>query len=162
MTSPESRPLDDTDWALLRELQDNARMTFAELGRRVGLTSPAVQERIRRMEEAGIIEGYGVHLNTKKLGLGITSFSRLLNLLDAQAGDTVMGIARETPEVLDCYHVMGQDEFLLRIAATSVDHLEQVLHRFKPYCQSISSIVISAPVKNRSIEQAITRGVIKE
>lgn len=158
MAFPEQKPLDETDWAILRELQENARLTYAELGRRVGLTSPAVQERVRRMEDAGIIEGYAVRVNPRKLGLGITSFSRLLNIRDSSSVETIIEIAQDTPEVLDCYHVMGQDEFLLRIVTTSVEHLEHVLYRFKPHAQSISSIVIKAPVKNRGIRREITEG----
>ena len=154
--------LDNTDWKILTELQRDARLSFAELGRRVGLSSPAVQERVRRLEDAGVIEGYHVKVNAKKVGLPIMSWTRLVDLQGKYNIEQVAEIAKTTPEILNCYHLIGQDEYLLQIVATSVEHLELVLQKFTEHCQSISSIVIKASVSNRPIQPHITQFTYEE
>jgi len=144
--------LDTTDWAILRELQDDARLSYAEIGRRVGLSSPAVQERMRRMEEANVIKAYRADINYEAVGLPITSITRLMNIQGKLNIDKVREIAQSIPQVIRCYHVMGQDEYIVQIVAQSVGDLETILHHFSDYAQLISAIVINSPVEHSTID----------
>src|SRR5688500_2543549 len=103
--------LDDVGLNILFELQENARISFSELGRRVGLTSPAVAERVRRMEDAGIITGYHAHINPQKLGRSITAYIRM----DAIDGNTqpLRRLVAEMPQVLECHYITGTDDLLI-------------------------------------------------
>lgn len=142
--------LDPTDWAILRELQQNARLSYTEIGRRVGLSSPAVQERIRKLEDAGIIEGYHAKLNLKRIGLPILAFARLSDCFGEHI-EAVARIADETPEILHCYHLIGQDEYLMQIVAPSVEHLNDILRRFVPHGNSVTSIVTLETAQDKII-----------
>lgn len=146
--------LDATDWRILEELQVDARLSYAEIGRRVGLSSPAVQERVRRLEDAGIIEGYKAQVNPKKLGLPILSLTRLSNV-EGKHTEVLAKIIADSPEVISCYHVMGIDEFHIQIVGASIEAIEDVLHRFKDYCSMTSSIVIKTSVNKRPITKSL-------
>ncbi|MGE5618837.1 MAG: Lrp/AsnC family transcriptional regulator [Sphingomonadaceae bacterium] len=147
------RLLDDVGWRILKELQQDARLSYAELGRRVGLTLPAVAERVRRMEEAGIIRGYRVRLNREKLGLPITAYIRVATENEVKGGQLV-AMARELPEVLECHRVTGDDSYLMRVAVTSVQHLEWLLSKITPHGQPTTSIILSSPITQRVIDPA--------
>lgn len=142
--------LDNTDWAILRELQQDARLSYAEIGRRVGLSSPAVQERIRKLEDAEIISGYHVELNFKRIGLPIMAFARLSDCYGEHI-EAVARIADETPEILHCYHLIGQDEYLLQLIVPSVEQLNSILRQFTPHANSVTSIVTLETIENRVI-----------
>src|ERR1700736_1151886 len=114
--------LDETGWQLLQELQQNARLSYSELGQRVGLSSPAVADRIHKMEEAGIISGYHAEINLSKVGLPVTAVIRLGNVA-GQSCNMVMYRVSEIPEVLECYRVTGGDSVVVKVAVASVDHL---------------------------------------
>ncbi|MGH2461690.1 MAG: Lrp/AsnC family transcriptional regulator [Chloroflexota bacterium] len=141
--------LDDVNWKILEELQNNARLSFTELGRRVGLTAPAVAERVRRLEDAGVIEGYRAELNLEKLGLP------LLALIRVATGDGMCGqfadVAKGIPEVIECRRVTGGDSYVMKAAVTSVRHLEALLDRLTRYGQTVTSLVLSSPVTHRTI-----------
>src|SRR6266852_3573874 len=102
------RLLDETGWRLLEALQENARISFSELGQRVGLSSPAVAERVRRMEDAGIITGYRAEINTAKIGYPITVIMRMSNS-PGERCSRLGASAQEIPEILECYRVTGSD-----------------------------------------------------
>jgi len=144
--------MDTTDRQLLEALQNDARVSYAELGRRVGLTPPAVAERVRRLETSGIIAGYHAQVDLKKAGYGLVAFIRLSSApeLAKQLGR----IAAETPEVLEFHHVTGTEGFVLKVAARSIEHLEKVIMQLLPYGQTTTSIVLSSPVTWRRIELA--------
>ena len=142
--------LDATDWAILSELQTDARLSFAELGRRIGMSSPAVQERVRKMEDYGIIEGYRAVINLPKAGLPITAFIRVGNLPGVDES-RIRKLVTSMTEVLECHHITGQDCFLVKIAATSIPHLEQLIGRFSEFTHTVTAIVLSSPVQNRII-----------
>lgn len=147
--------LDEIGWKILVELQNNARMSFADLGRRVGLSTPAVLERIRRMEEAGIISGYRAEIDYSKIGYGILAFIRV-----SVVGDflpRIMKVARDLPEVLECYRVTGDESFIMKVAVESVDKLEQLIDRLTPFVATTTSIVLSSIVTRRVIEPQKTR-----
>ncbi len=142
--------LDDTGWQLLRALQQNARLSYSELGQRVGLSSPAVAERIHRMEDAGIIIGYHAEINRSKLGYPITAIIRM----STSPGDQCTRFAtfvQDIPEVLDCYRVTGSDSLIVKVMASSVEHLESLIDRLSAHGQLTTSMVLSAPVTKRIV-----------
>jgi Lrp/AsnC family leucine-responsive transcriptional regulator len=142
--------MDAIDGMLLRHLQNDARVGFAELGRRVGLSAPAVAERVKRLEADGIIDGYHAKVDLKKAGFGIVGFIRLTSApeLTAELGR----VAEMTPEVLEFHHVTGTEGNVLKVAARSIEHLEKVIVRFLPFGLTTTSIVLSSPVTWRRVE----------
>jgi Lrp/AsnC family leucine-responsive transcriptional regulator len=141
--------LDDTGWALLQALQENARSSFADLGRQVGLTPPAVADRIRRMEAAGIITGYHASVNAAKLGLGLTAIIRF----QATTGpfERIFAEIKACPEITSCQSVTGGDCMTLNAVVASVDHLQELIARLSVYGSSNTSIVLSSPIEHRAI-----------
>lgn len=151
MTFDPDKLLDETGWQILRELQENARVSYSELGRRVALTPPAVAERVRRMEEAGIISGYRVELDMERVGLPIGAFVRIKAAGDIncwQLGQKV----RDFPEVLECHRVTGDDSYIMKVAVRSVGHLEELIDRLMPYAETVTALVLSSPVTHRVVE----------
>ncbi len=142
--------IDEIDWKILKELQVNARITFAELGRRVGLTTPAVIERIRKMEDAGIITGYRAEIDTAKVGLPITAFVRMS--ITGVDYSHIIEVAEESTEVLECHRGTGGDSFIMKVAVADVGHLQMLIDKLTPYGITTTSIVLSSPVKQRIIE----------
>jgi Lrp/AsnC family transcriptional regulator, leucine-responsive regulatory protein len=141
--------MDDIDRELLSALQDDARLTYAELGRRAGLSAPAVAERVRRLEASGIVTGYHASIDLKRAGYGIVAFVRLTSPGDLAPQLETM--AAETPEVLESHRVTGTESFVLKVAVTSIEHLERIVVKFLPYGQTTTSIVLSSPVIWRKI-----------
>jgi Lrp/AsnC family leucine-responsive transcriptional regulator len=143
--------IDEIDWKILKELQINARISFAELGRRVGLTTPAVIERIRKLEDAGIITGYRAEIDTAKVGLPITAFIRMsITGIDYSH---IIEVAEQSSEVLECHRGTGGDSFIMKVAVADVGHLQNLIDKLTPYGITTTSIVLSSPVKQRIIEQ---------
>jgi Lrp/AsnC family leucine-responsive transcriptional regulator len=142
--------IDEIDWKILKELQINARITFAELGRRVGLTTPAVIERIRKMEDSGIITGYRVEIDTAKVGLPITAFIRMS--ITGVDYSHIIEVVEESAEVLECHRGTGNDSFIMKVAVADVGHLQTLIDKLTPYGITTTSIVLSSPVKRRIIE----------
>jgi Lrp/AsnC family leucine-responsive transcriptional regulator len=151
MIAPSSKLLDTKGWELLKELQIDARLSYAELGRRVGLSTPAVAERVRNLEAAGIISGYRAELDLKKLGLPILAMIRI-----SAVGDVlprITAVVRAMPEVLECHRGTGADSFTMKVAVSSVSHLETLIDRLTPFGPTSTSIVLSSPVEKRLIER---------
>jgi Lrp/AsnC family leucine-responsive transcriptional regulator len=143
--------LDATGWELLRALQEDARLSFSELGRRVGLTPPAVAERVHRLEEAGIITGYHAQVNPEKVGFSLTAFIRLGSA--CEHWDQVSALAQALPEILECHRIIGDDCFIIKVAVSSVPHLDALIKRLAVYGRTTTSIVLSSPVCRRVIEE---------
>lgn len=142
--------IDEIDWKILKELQINARISFAELGRRVGLTTPAVIERIRKLEDARIITGYRAEIDTAKVGLPITAFLRMsITGIDYSH---IIKVAEQSSEVLECHRGTGGDSFIMKVAVADVEHLQNLIDKLTPYGITTTSIVLSSPVKQRIIE----------
>lgn len=142
--------LDDIDRKILRELQIDARVSYAELGRRVGLTTPAVIERVRKLEDAQIIIGYRAEIDTAKVGLSITAFVRMsITGIDYSH---IVETVQESNEVLECHRGTGGDSFIMKVAVRSVEHLQEVIDKLTPYGITTTAIVLSSPVKRRVIE----------
>ena len=141
--------LDKIDRRILAELQDNARITFTELGKRVALTAPAAAERVRRLEESGVIAAFRAHLDPARVGFPITAFVRWT----ASGPDCArLGeVAKEIPEIVECHRITGETSYILKIVARSVHHLESLLDRLIPHGSTITSVVLSSPVVHRAL-----------
>lgn len=150
ITFDHEKLLDATGWEILNALQEDARVSFSELGRRVGLSSPAVAERVRRLEEAGIITGYHAQVNTEKLGYALTAFIRIKTT--SETCHIVSALVNELPEVLECHRITGDDCFIMRVVVSSVAHLETLIDRLFPYGQPTTSVILSSPVRRRVVE----------
>ena len=152
-----SKPeLDSKDWQLLEALQRDARLTYAELGRVVRLSAPAVAERVKRLEETGVITGYRAVVEPKRLGYTIDAMVRLR--CDGGICARIGAVAADIPEVLDCRRLAGEDSALLRVVAMSIAHLEVVLDRLLKIDPSISTttlIVLQTPHANRPLTRAM-------
>ena len=133
-----------TNLRLLAELQSDARTSLAELGRRVGLSSPAVAERIKRLEGAGVIRGYHADVDPRGLGytLGVVIRIRPAPRQLAEVAD----LARNTPEVIECHRVTGDDCYVMTAYVRDVAHLEVLIDQFAAYGQTTSSVMQSSPV----------------
>ena len=144
--------LDDTNIALLEQVRADARVSNAELGRRVGLSAPAVAERLARLEEAGTIIGYRAELDPRALGY---TLSVVLRIRPAPRElKKVAELAQRTPEVVECHRITGDDCYFMRMWVRDVEHLEEVIDRFAPYGQTTTSIVQSSPVPARAVPLA--------
>ena len=139
--------LDATNRRLIEALQQDARLSLAELGRRVGLTAPAVGERLTRLEEAGVIRGYHADVDPRALGFELSVVLRVRPA--ARMIAKVAELALETPEVTECHRVTGEDCFVMRLHVRDVMHLEELIDRFVLYGQTTTSIVQSSPVPGR-------------
>jgi Lrp/AsnC family leucine-responsive transcriptional regulator len=149
----EPAELDRISWKIVEELQQDARMSWAELGRRVGLTTPAVAERVHRLEELGVIRGFHADISLERLGLPILIFVRL-----SMAGPETMVRTFQLQvvkwmEVLECHRVTGSDSFILKARVVSVVHLESFLDRLGHYGTTSTSTVLSTPVQQRVITE---------
>ena len=141
--------MDSIDRALVSALQNDARTSYAELGRQVGLSAPAVAERMRRLEASGIVTGYHAAVDLKKAGYGIVAFVRLTSAPDL--APQLERLAVNTPEVIGFHRVTGSEGYVMMLAVTTVEHLEQIVVKFLPYGQTTTSIVLSSPVTWRKI-----------
>lgn len=141
-------PLDNLDRRLLAELQANPRLPVAQLGRRVGLSPPAIAERMRRLEESGALS-YRAQVDPRALGYGICAIVRVSpRTSDLQQ---IPEIAREVPEITECYRITGEDCYFMKLFLRSMDDLEPLLDRFTPHGRTTTSIVHSAPIPPRHL-----------
>jgi Lrp/AsnC family transcriptional regulator, leucine-responsive regulatory protein len=147
--------LDDVNRRLLTELQDDARLSLAELGRRVGLSSPAVAERLQRLEAEGVIAGYRAMLNPRAAGLALSAVLRIRPA--PRELSKVADLARSTPEVSECHRITGDDCYLITLHVRDVEHLEEVIDRFAVYGQTTTSIMQSSPVPARGLPLSASR-----
>lgn len=141
--------LDATNRRLLAELQEDARLTIAELGRRIGLSSPAVAERLQRLEQRDVIRGYRAEINPRALGLSLTAIIRV-RPAPGQLKN-VAELAQQTPEVVECHRVTGEDCYFMTAHIRDVEHLEGLIDRFVVLGQTTTSIMQSSPVQSRGI-----------
>jgi Lrp/AsnC family transcriptional regulator, leucine-responsive regulatory protein len=141
--------IDGPNRQLLAELQSNARLSFAELGRRVGLSPPAVAERLGRLEETGVITGYRAEIDPRALGFTLGAIIRIRPA--ARELRKVAELAQRTPEVVECHRITGEDCFLIKAYVRDVEHLEEVIDQFVAYGQTTSSIMQTSPVPARGL-----------
>jgi Lrp/AsnC family leucine-responsive transcriptional regulator len=140
---------DEINFRILEELQADGRLTMAELGRRVNLSPPAVAERVQRLEEAGVITGYHAVIDPKAIGYPLAAVVRVAPA--TRQLEKIREIARETPEVVECHRITGEDCFFLKLHLRTIDDLERILDRFTPYGRTTTSLVHSSAVENRPL-----------
>lgn len=141
--------LDAVNIRVLEELQRDPRVTMSELGRRIGMSSPAVTERVRRLEEAGVIQGYRLELNPVALGLPVAAYIRIRP--NSGQLPRIAELARQIPEVVECHRVTGEDCFVLKVHIPAIDQLDRILDAFLLYGSTTTTIIQSSPVPPRSL-----------
>jgi Lrp/AsnC family leucine-responsive transcriptional regulator len=141
--------LDDANLRLIGELQRDARLSFAELGRRVGLSSPAVAERLARLEETGVITGYHAEVDPRALGFTLGAIVRIRPA--PRELHKVAELAQRTPEVVECHRITGEDCYFMKAYVRDVEHLEDVIDQFAIYGQTTTSIMQTSPVPRRHV-----------
>jgi Lrp/AsnC family transcriptional regulator, leucine-responsive regulatory protein len=139
--------IDPVNLRVLEELQRDPRLTMSELGRRIGMSSPAVTERVRRLEEAGVIQGYRVELNPTALGLPITAYIRIRPSPGQLS--KIAELAQQIPEVVECHRVTGEDCFILKVYIPAIDQLDRLLDCFLLYGSTTTNLIQSSPVPLR-------------
>ena len=139
--------IDSVNLRVLEELQRDPRLTMSELGRRIGMSSPAVTERVRRLEEAGVIRGYRLELNPTALGLPIAAYIRIRP--NPGQLPRVAELAQQIPEVVECHRVTGEDCFILKVHIPAIDQLDRLLDIFLLYGSTTTTIIQSSPVPLR-------------
>ncbi|TDC86117.1 Lrp/AsnC family transcriptional regulator [Micromonospora sp. KC606] len=142
-------PPDEVDMRILEVLQHDGRTTFADLARAVSMSASAVSERVRRLEDTGVITGYAARVDAERLGLTILAFVRLRYPLSNYK--PVHDLLNTTPEILEAHHVTGEDCFILKVVAKSMRHLEQVTGRIAGLGAVTTTIAYSSPLQTRAI-----------
>jgi Lrp/AsnC family leucine-responsive transcriptional regulator len=139
--------LDATDHKIVGELSAEGRVSFAELGRRVSLSSPAVAERVQRLERAGVITGYRAEIDPRALGYQLTAIVRIKPAPGQLA--RIPELALAIPEVGECHRITGEDCFYLKVHLRSIDELSSLLDRFLAYGETTTSIINASPIPRR-------------
>ncbi len=143
----ENGDLDSVDVRILDALAADARTSVADLARSVGLSAPSVAERIRRLEEAGVIEGYTLLVNPKALGLPVAAWLRV-RPIPGQL-QKVASLLQDLPEIVECDRITGEDCFIARAHLRTIDDLEKLIDKIIVYATTNTSIIQSSPVKRR-------------
>jgi len=140
---------DSTNLTLLRLLEKNPRAPISQLARGVGMSDPAVKERILRLEEAGILAGYRLELNPRELGYHVTAFVRVRPIPGHL--NKIAELAQAIPEVTECHRITGEDCFILKVFLKEISNLDRVLDKFLAHGQTTTSIIQSSPVPPRGL-----------
>ncbi len=149
--------LDEIDLQILEELQHNARLPFAELGRRVGLSTPSAAERVHKLEESGVILGYHAEVRPEKIGLAMTAFVKV-----SVAGDCLSRFAElvtRVPEVIECHRVTGAESYILQVAVEGAQHLSEVIDSLMPYVSTNTSMILDSPVSWSPLRPRVSSNV---
>ena len=145
----ETQLLDETNRRIVDELRTEARLSMAELGRRVNLSAPAVADRVQRLEREGVITGYQATIDPKAIGYPLAAVVRIRP--SSRQLHKIPEVAGEIPEVVECYRITGEDCFFVKLHLRAMEDLEAILDRFVLYGRTTTSIVHSAPVAPRPL-----------
>ncbi len=141
--------IDSKSWSILQALQANARQSLTELAQQVGMSVPAVSERVKRLEEAGVIRGYHALVAPLRAGYAL---SALVGITVPQpAKKTLLERLEAMPEVQECHHVTGNDSYVFRLLARDVSHLELLVSRLNDLGETRTSIILSTPISQRPV-----------
>jgi len=142
--------VDKIGMKILQELQINSRSTYSDIGKKVGLSSPAVAERIYKMEDSGIINGYHADIHPHIFGHHILAFITLTT----QPGkyEKIFSFAEKKKEIIECHHVSGNESFILKVVSLSISHLETIVEKLSKFGETKSTIVLSSPIKKKIME----------
>lgn len=145
--SQKPQRIDDIDRRIIGELTTDGRVSFAELGRRVSLSPPAVAERVQRLERAGVITGYRAEVDPRRLGYAMTAIVRI----KPASGQLprIPELAAEIPEIGECHRITGEDCFFLKVHLRSIDDLSALLDRFLVYGETSTSLINASPIPRR-------------
>ena len=145
--------MDTINWSILAELQKNARAPFAEIGRKVGLTSPAVAERVKKMEDAGIINGYKTNVNSQAIGYHL----KAIITLRAFTGrlKAFLETVKTFEEIRNCYRITGNENIIMEVVLHDQSHLEKLIDKLITYGETRTHIVLSEVIKNSPLTQHI-------
>ncbi|GGY05853.1 Lrp/AsnC family transcriptional regulator [Streptomyces hiroshimensis] len=135
--------LDATDWAILREVQRDGRIPFTELARRVNLSASATKERVRRLEEAEVITGYRAEVNPERTGYPVMAVVRLKYPGPGTRHGPLRRLLEERPEILECLRTTGDDCYVMKVAATSTAHLEEIVDELAEFGSTTTNLVLS-------------------
>ncbi|WP_195940834.1 Lrp/AsnC family transcriptional regulator [Romboutsia sp. 1001713B170131_170501_G6] len=141
--------MDATDHRIIDILQQDGRISMKDLGKIVGLTSPAVSERVKRLEESGIIEGYKAIVNPDALGRVIKAFIHIS--LPSNKYEEFINVARQDPRIVECHHVTGDDCSLLKVVVRDMYELENVIDAIKKIGSTKTSVILSTPIQAKAI-----------
>jgi len=151
MIAPSYSPLllDRTNVSILRALSDNPRISTSELARSVGMSAPAVRERIQRLDDAGLIRGFRLDLDPVLLGYPVAVMIRIRPMPGQLP--KIVALAQQTPRIVECHRITGEDCFIMRAHIEGIDYLDGLLDAFLVYGQTTTSIIQSSPVPLRSL-----------
>lgn len=141
--------IDARSWKILEAIQADGRISLTELAEKVALSVPATSERLKRLEEAGVIEGFRAVIAPEQIGYGVMALVGITAMQPDKA--RLLAQLEQMPEVLECLHVTGQDSYILRVVARNVRHLEQFVGSINHFGETRTSIVMSAPIPLRPL-----------
>ena len=145
--------LDAKAWKIIAAIQRDARMPLKMLAAEAGLSLPATSERLKRLEEAGIIDAYRAMILPEAVGYSVSAVIGITTPQQDKA--RLISLLKDMPEVLECLHVTGQDSFLLRVVTTNIRHLERFVGQINHYGETRTAIVMSAPIPLRAVSPPI-------
>lgn len=140
--------LDGADHQILAAVTDNARISMADLGRLLGMSPQSAADRLRRLEDLGVISGFTVKLDRETLGLAVGAYIRIRPAMGELP--RVTGLLAEIPEIVECDRITGDDCFIAKVFVARIEDLERVIDRLIPYAQTNTSIIQSSPVRLRA------------
>lgn len=142
--------MDNTDYKILEILQANGRISMKDLGQSVGLTAPAVSERVKKMEDQGIIYGYRAIIDFSKLGKTIMAFIDLS--MPSENYHRFLEFAKNSDLIVECHHVTGGDSLIIKVLVDDILALEGIIDEIKKYAKTNTSIILSSPISNKVVE----------
>ncbi len=145
--------LDDLDGKIIIALQENARLSMAALGRKLGLSAPAARERVRRLEERKVIRAYRAEIEFGLVGLEVQALVRIK--ASGHGLDKATRTLCAFPEVFECHRATGGDCFVLRVAVPDIKALEEFLDRIAPFGELTTSIILSTPLKQKAVSAGL-------
>ena len=143
-----SKAVGDLNAAILHELEKDARISITEIGKRVGLSGPAVSERIKKMEDEGIITGYTTNLDYDQVGLAVNAF---ITLKSSLTHVSVLKKIEEIPEILECYSITGYNCLMMKVATPTTKRLEAIIGQLQQFGETNTSIILSEAFKKRGV-----------
>ncbi|MFD9791992.1 Lrp/AsnC family transcriptional regulator [Streptomyces sp. NPDC059070] len=152
--------LDATDWAILAEVQRDGRIPFTELARRVNLSASATKERVRRLEEAEVITGYRAEVNPERTGYPVMAVVRLKYPGPGTRHQPLRRLLEERPEIMECLRTTGDDCYVMKVAATSMAHLEEIVDELAEFGSTTTNLVLSRtlPLRGPGVPRVDTVG----
>ncbi|MFO8148444.1 MAG: Lrp/AsnC family transcriptional regulator [Bacteroidota bacterium] len=144
-------PLDRLNWLILESLQKNARQSFSEIGRKVGLTSPAVADRVKKMEDSGIIKGYKAEVSYHKTGHQLKAVITLRAFMGRLK--PFLEKVKEFKEVINCYRITGNENIIMEVVLYDQSHLEEFIDKLITYGETKTHIILSSVVEHGPIKR---------